>query len=89
MSIVQEKRCLGKGEFRPISLLDIPSKILESIIVDSVDYHMVNNLGRLYMHQWAFMKGRSTELLLLHLTEKMPLIKEKLLLYCLLISRKL
>ena len=60
---------LKRGNFRLTSLLDIPGKILESIIADSVDYHMVNNLGRLCMHPWAFMKGCSTELLLLHLTE--------------------
>ena len=60
---------LDRGNFRPISLLDIPGKILESIIANSVDYHMVNNFGRLYMHQWAFMKGCSTELLLLHMTD--------------------
>ena len=70
---------LERRNFRPISLLDIPGKILESLIADSVDYHMVNNLGRLYMHQWAFMKGCSTEPLLLHLTEtwKDPIDKGK------------
>ena len=47
---------LERGYFHPISLLDISSKILESIIADSIDYHMVTNLGRLYMHQWAFIK---------------------------------
>ena len=41
---------LERGNFRSISLLDIPGKILESIIADSVDYHIVNNLGRLCMH---------------------------------------
>ncbi len=60
---------LERQNYRPISLLNIPGNILESIIADTVDNHMVINLGRQYMHQWAFMKGRSTKLLLLYLTK--------------------
>ena len=67
-----------KGNYDPISLLDIPSKVYESIICDQLDSHITNN--RLSnKHQWVFTKGKSTELLMLDLTEtlEMHLIRGK------------
>lgn len=57
-----------RGDFRPISLLSIPSKMYESIIGDHIDCHFVNK-GLSSENQWGFKPNRSTELLMLHLTE--------------------
>ena len=57
-----------RGDFRPISLLSIPSKICKSIIGDCIDCHFVNK-GLSSDNQWGLKPNRSTELLMLHLTE--------------------
>eukprot|EP00794_Sanderia_malayensis_P001852 gene1852-2086_t len=60
---------LDRGSYRPVSLLSIPSKIYESIICDDLGLHLKeNNISN--PHQWGFTKAKSTELLMLHLTEK-------------------
>eukprot|EP00794_Sanderia_malayensis_P014433 gene14433-15937_t len=60
---------LDRGNYRPVSLLSIPSKIYESIICDELDLHLnENNISN--PHQWGFTKAKSTELLMLHYTEK-------------------
>ena len=56
------------GNYRPISLLSIPGKILEGQISKNLDDHMESN-SALTTSQWGFRKGRSTEGLLLHMTE--------------------
>ena len=49
-------------------MLSIPGKLLEGQICDTIDNHM--NENRLISEkQWGFRKGRSTEGLLLKLTE--------------------
>ena len=55
--------------YRPVSLLSIPSNILESEINDILVRHIYkdNNLGS--NRQWAYHSGYSTEYLLTHLTE--------------------
>ena len=55
--------------YRPISLLSVPSKILESVVNDTIVRHVykVNNL--VTDKQWAYRAGFSTELLLTQLTE--------------------
>ena len=58
------------GNYRPIFLLSIPSKILESCVSDTVVSHVFGENECLATdHQWAFRKGYSTELLLTHLME--------------------
>ena len=53
----------------PVSLLSVPSKLLESEINTAiVDQVTSNNL--ITPSQWAYRKGHSTELLLIHLAEK-------------------
>ena len=60
---------LDRGNYRPISLLSIPGKVPENIIADEIDRHFLQNPGIYNEHQWGFKKGRSQELLMLHLTE--------------------
>jgi hypothetical protein len=55
--------------YRPISLVSSISKILEkTVAIKLVDHLESNNL--LYVHQYGFLKGKSTEHNLLHLTNK-------------------
>jgi hypothetical protein len=55
--------------YRPISLLSSILKILEKIVqLKLVDHLESNNL--LYKHQYGFLKGKSTEHNLLHVTNK-------------------
>ena len=67
---------LEGGNYRPISLLSIPSKIYESLICEELDSHFRNS-NIINHHQWGFTKGKSTELLMLHLTEKWKAALEK------------
>jgi Reverse transcriptase (RNA-dependent DNA polymerase) len=54
--------------YRPISLLSSISKILEKIVhVKLVNHLDLNNL--LYDHQYGFLRGKSTEQTLLHVTD--------------------
>ena len=55
--------------YRPISLQNSIAKILEKIVSTQLVNHLeLNNL--LYKHQYGFLRGRSTEQTLLHLTNK-------------------
>ena len=56
------------GNYRPISLLSVPSKLLEAEINDAIINNVTKN--NLTPNQWAYRKAHSTELLLIHLTEK-------------------
>ena len=56
------------NNFRPISLLSIPGKILEDIISNSTDNH-IEAQDLLSDNQWGFCKNHFTEVLLLHLTD--------------------
>ena len=54
---------------RPLTMLNLNSKILENVVFDSLDNHLSEE-EILYPNQWGFKKGISTESLLLNLTEK-------------------
>ena len=58
------------GNYRPISLLIIPGKLLESIVCKRIDNHLNDN-NLIGNGQWGFRKGRPTEQLMLSMTEKM------------------
>ena len=58
-----------KGNFRLISLLSVPSKIMESCVADALIKHVLINSRLVTDNQWTHHKGHSTELLLAHLTE--------------------
>ena len=62
--------------YRPLSMLSIPSKLMESCVASSITNHVVmQNL--LDSRQWAYRKGKSTEQLLIHLTERWREAAEK------------
>ena len=56
------------GNYRPLSQLIVPSKILELCAADSIVSHVFNE-ELVIDNQWAYRKGRSTELLLAHLNK--------------------
>ena len=56
------------NNYRPISLLSIPGKILEDVVSDTLNNH-IESQCLLSHKQWGFRKNYSTESLLLHLTE--------------------
>ena len=56
------------SNYRPISLLSIPSKLLESQICNIIDTHL-NSCGIKSCKQWGFSKGLSTEGMLTSMTE--------------------
>ena len=66
--IFKKGNSLDPNNYRPISLLSIPGKLLEKVVCNSFDDHMISN-GILTDRQWGFRRGYSTESLLLHLTE--------------------
>ena len=54
------------GNYRPLTMLNIPSKITESVVCEMLDKHQENVIQE---NQWGYRKGLSTESLLLYLTE--------------------
>ena len=57
------------SNYRPISLLSIPSKIIEHLVCSQLNSHLrEHNLQT--EHQWGFRPQRSTEDILLYMTEK-------------------
>ena len=56
-----------RSNYRPLTMLCLPSKILEEHISKQIDDHIErHNLSN--DKQWGYKKGRSTELLLLNMT---------------------
>ena len=84
----------GWGEdrtcYRPLSMLSIPSKLMESYVASNITNRMVTQ-NLLVDRQWAYRKGKSTEQPLIHLTGRWREAVERKLLweYCLWISLKL
>ena len=58
-----------KSNYRPISLLCIPSKIMENVVADALTLHMTSN-DLFSPFQWAYKKGLSSELLLTNMVEQ-------------------
>ena len=51
--------------YRPISLVKSLSKILEKIVADKLDNHLIHN-DLLYTHQYGFQKNIATEHNMIH-----------------------
>ena len=58
-----------RGNYHPVSLLSIPSKIMESIVNDALVEHVFRDNNLVSNRQWAYRPGHSTEYLMIHLTE--------------------
>ena len=68
-SVFKKGSKLLPENYRPISLLSIPSKIYEDLICKEIDKHVyTHDLSS--KHHWGFKKKHSTELLMLKLTER-------------------
>ena len=60
---------LDPANYRPLSMLSLPGKVLESQFCRVLDEHLQTH--NLYSNnQWGFRKGRSTETLLISMTER-------------------
>ena len=57
------------GSYRPLSMLRVPNKILESCVTDSIVDHVFTRNQLVTEYQWAYRKGHSTDLLLAYLTK--------------------
>ena len=64
------------SNYRPISLLSIPSKLLESQVCHIIDEHLAE-CGIRNHKQWGFCKGLSTESMLISMTESWKLALDK------------
>ena len=58
-----------RGNYRPLSLLSVPSKLVEDVIGKGLDKNIAE-IGTATSNQWGYKKGISSETLLLYLTEK-------------------
>ena len=67
-SLYQSNDETNKLNYRPISLLCVPGKIMESCVAVTVTSH-IREHDLSDHHQWAYKKGHSTEHLLIRMTE--------------------
>ena len=59
-----------RENYRHLSILSVPSKIMERCVVDKLVEHTSENNNLVNSSQWAYKKGLSTELLLVNMTGK-------------------
>ena len=59
-----------RENYRPLSILSVPSKIMEKCVVDKLVEHTSVNNNLVNSSQWTYKKELSTELLLVNMTEK-------------------
>ena len=65
-----------KQNYRPISLLCVPDKLMESVVASTITTHISDhNLS--HPHQWAYKKSYSTELLLVKMIEDWRMALDK------------
>lgn len=57
---------MDRGNYCPLSILSLPSKILESCLNDVIVDHVLSFNYLVRENQWAYHKGYLTELLLVH-----------------------
>ena len=57
-----------RGKYRELSMLSVPSKILESCVTDSTVDHVFTRKQLVTESHWAYRKSHSTDLLLAHLS---------------------
>lgn len=64
---IKDVQKIERGNYRTLSMLSIPSKLLEGVVCSAIDDHRVTIPN---IRQWGYKNGLSTELLLVYLTEK-------------------
>ena len=69
-AIPKKENSSEMGNYRLISLLSIPNRIYESIIAEGMHRHFTDGKTCEQSAQWDFVTGKSTEFLMLHLTEE-------------------
>ena len=62
LSLYKKDDETDKGNYRPISLLCVPGKLLETCVSLTITNHLTDHQLS-HRHQWAYKKGHSTELL--------------------------
>ena len=68
-AIFKKGNQLDPANYRPLSMLSLPGKLLESQFCRVLDKHLQTH--NLYSNnQWGFRKGRSTETLFISMTER-------------------
>ena len=68
-SIFEKNDSTDPGNHRLVSILSVPSKLLEFEINTAIVNHVTNN-NMITPNQWAYRKAHFTEILLIHRTEK-------------------
>ncbi|PKU48587.1 rna-directed dna polymerase from mobile element jockey-like [Limosa lapponica baueri] len=58
------------GNYRPVSLISIPGKVMEQVILSAITNHLTGNQG-IRLSQHGFMKGRSCQTNLISFYDKM------------------
>ena len=67
--VPKRKQCTSLTHFRPISVLPVLSKVLERVLHNQIQSHLMK-YHLLSSHQSGFRTGYSTQDLLLHITDK-------------------
>lgn len=68
LTIHKKGKKTDRGNYRPLQMLSLPSKLLEGLVCEGLD-SFTTDIGQLNDNQWGFRQGRSTEELLIYLTE--------------------
>ena len=68
LSLYKKDDETDKSNYRPISLLCVPGKLMETCVASTITTHLTEH-DLSHNHQWAYKKGHSTELLLVKMTE--------------------
>eukprot|EP00112_Aurelia_sp_Birch-Aquarium-sp1_P024247 Seg7579.1 transcript_id=Seg7579.1/GoldUCD/mRNA.D3Y31 product="LINE-1 reverse transcriptase" protein_id=Seg7579.1/GoldUCD/D3Y31 len=63
-----------RGNYRPLTMLSVPSKVSEAVICDQLDKQVEKNRHK---KQWAYKKGTSTVSVLLYLSENGKIMLQK------------
>ena len=58
-----------RSNYRPLSMLSVPSKIMELCVADRIVQHAFTDNDLVTDKQWTYYKGHSTEILPAQLTE--------------------
>ena len=66
----ERRHITNKEKYKSLSNLCIPSKLMKTLVEDTIKKHVMEDFRWSRKKQWAYHKGHSTELLLIKLTEE-------------------